>query len=75
MNDIMRLEDPERRAAHHPGRTCTPAWPACSGSPTRTCCVVVASLLLLTGSMADRLGRKRLFLVGLSGFSLGSLLC
>ncbi|MFY9778407.1 MAG: DHA2 family efflux MFS transporter permease subunit [Trebonia sp.] len=37
--------------------------------------LVVASLLLLSGSMADRFGRKRLFLVGLFGFSLGSLLC
>jgi EmrB/QacA subfamily drug resistance transporter len=36
---------------------------------------VVASLLMLTGSTADRIGRKRLFLVGLAGFSLGSLLC
>ena len=37
--------------------------------------LVVASLLILAGSMADRLGRKRLFLIGLFGFSLGSLLC
>lgn len=37
--------------------------------------LVVASLLMLTGSMADRLGRKRLFVIGLAGFSLGSLLC
>jgi len=37
--------------------------------------LVVASLLIFTGSMADRFGRKRLFLVGLFGFSLGSLLC
>jgi EmrB/QacA subfamily drug resistance transporter len=37
--------------------------------------LVVASLLLLTGSTADRLGRKKLFLVGLTGFGLGSLLC
>ena len=37
--------------------------------------LVVASLLMLTGSTADRLGRKRLFLIGLTGFSLGSLLC
>jgi EmrB/QacA subfamily drug resistance transporter len=37
--------------------------------------LVIASLLLLTGSMADRLGRKRLFIIGLFGFSLGSLLC
>jgi EmrB/QacA subfamily drug resistance transporter len=37
--------------------------------------LVVASLLMLTGSTAGRLGRKRLFLIGLTGFSLGSLLC
>src|SRR5690348_11329905 len=37
--------------------------------------LVIASLLLLTGSMADRFGRKRLFMTGLAGFSVGSLLC
>src|SRR6185437_259128 len=37
--------------------------------------LVIASLLLLTGSMADRFGRKRLFITGLAGFSAGSLLC
>jgi len=37
--------------------------------------LVLSSLLLLGGSMADRLGRKKLFMVGLAGFSLGSLLC
>lgn len=37
--------------------------------------VVMASLLLFSGSMADRLGRKRTLVLGLSVFSLASLLC
>jgi EmrB/QacA subfamily drug resistance transporter len=37
--------------------------------------LVLASLLMLAGSMADRVGRKRVFQVGLVVFSLGSLLC
>jgi EmrB/QacA subfamily drug resistance transporter len=37
--------------------------------------IVIASLLLLSGSTADRLGRKRTFQVGLTLFVLGSLLC
>jgi MFS family permease len=37
--------------------------------------LVLASLLMLAGSTADRLGRKRIFQVGLTLFSLGSLLC
>jgi EmrB/QacA subfamily drug resistance transporter len=37
--------------------------------------LVLASLLMLSGSMADRLGRKRTFVAGLVVFSLGSLLC
>jgi EmrB/QacA subfamily drug resistance transporter len=37
--------------------------------------LVLASLLLLSGSTADRLGRKRIFQVGLCLFVLGSLLC
>ncbi|HEY1593856.1 MAG TPA: MFS transporter [Thermoleophilaceae bacterium] len=37
--------------------------------------VVIASLLMLAGSTADRVGRKRVFLLGLVVFSLGSLLC
>jgi EmrB/QacA subfamily drug resistance transporter len=37
--------------------------------------VVLASLLILSGSTADRLGRRRTFQVGLVVFTLGSLLC
>ena len=37
--------------------------------------IVVASFLLLAGSIADRFGRRRTFQVGLVVFSIGSLLC
>ncbi|GAA0606651.1 MFS transporter [Kutzneria viridogrisea] len=37
--------------------------------------LVLASLLMLSGSTADRFGRRRTFQVGLVLFSLGSLLC
>ena len=37
--------------------------------------LVLASLLMLSGSTADRLGRKRTFVMGLVIFSVGSLLC
>jgi EmrB/QacA subfamily drug resistance transporter len=37
--------------------------------------LVLASLLMLGGSTADRIGRRRTFQVGLVVFSLGSLLC
>jgi EmrB/QacA subfamily drug resistance transporter len=37
--------------------------------------LVLASLLMLSGSMADRLGRARVFKVGLLLFTIGSLLC
>ncbi|WP_375489920.1 MFS transporter [uncultured Jatrophihabitans sp.] len=37
--------------------------------------VVLASLLMLSGSTADRIGRRRLFQIGLAVFSIGSLLC
>ncbi len=37
--------------------------------------LVIASLLMLSGSTADRVGRKKIFQLGLVLFSLGSLLC
>jgi EmrB/QacA subfamily drug resistance transporter len=37
--------------------------------------LVLASLLMLSGSTADRIGRRRVFQVGLVLFSVGSLLC
>jgi EmrB/QacA subfamily drug resistance transporter len=37
--------------------------------------LVLASLLMLSGSTADRLGRRRTFVIGLFTFAAGSLLC
>ncbi|MDF8266140.1 MFS transporter [Luteipulveratus flavus] len=37
--------------------------------------LVIAGLLMLSGSMADRFGRRRVFRLGLTLFGVGSLLC
>lgn len=37
--------------------------------------LVVASLLMLMGSTADRFGRRRFFQIGMAGFCAGSILC
>ncbi|MET9421227.1 MFS transporter [Streptomyces sp. NPDC006540] len=37
--------------------------------------LVLASLLMLAGSVADRVGRRKVFMIGLVFFTLGSLLC
>ena len=37
--------------------------------------LTLASLILVGGSLGDRLGRRRIFIVGVTGFAVASLLC
>src|ERR1700712_2899872 len=37
--------------------------------------LVLASLLMLAGATADRVGRRKIFQIGLATFSIGSLMC
>ncbi|MGC1851940.1 MAG: MFS transporter, partial [Solirubrobacterales bacterium] len=37
--------------------------------------VVIAALLVPAGGLADRFGHKRIFLLGVAGFTIASLLC
>src|SRR5215467_13566013 len=37
--------------------------------------VVIAALLVPAGGLADRFGHKRIFLLGIAGFTVASLLC
>ena len=66
---VVNVALPQHRRA-----TSTRASPACSGPSTPTP-LTLAALILLGGSLGDRFGRRRVFLIGVVWFALASLLC
>ena len=50
------------------------ASPPSSGSPTAYL-LTLSALILLAGSLTDRLGERRVFTAGVAGFGIGSALC
>ena len=65
---IIALALPELRAAFPDASEATIAWVITAYN------IGVASLLLVSGWLADRVGRKRIFLIGLTVFGAGSLM-
>ena len=66
-NTVLNLAIPRLVTAMHPSSTQT-LWIADAYS------FALGSLLVVMGSLGDRIGRKRLLLVGVAGFGLASLL-
>ena len=64
----------ERRAAGHPAATWTPSFSDLQWV-VDAYALTLAALLLTAGSLADLLGRRRVFAAGLVLFALASLLC
>jgi EmrB/QacA subfamily drug resistance transporter len=66
---IISLAFPEIQAAFPEASRQTLSW------VFTTYNIGVAALLLIAGWLADKVGRKRIFLIGIATFTVGSLLC